>query len=121
MYLRMNIHDNGKRTGILALTKTNSHGLCIFQIHADLAIVPTSSVCGDPDAHLVNMLRHAILQVRRGKISTSEYSRYSSERAFVHIIFSLQSLSDAWKSGCFDKVANTTSPAELPEVCQPDM
>ncbi|CAN0371292.1 unnamed protein product, partial [Pylaiella littoralis] len=31
-------------------------------IHAGLAILPTSTVCGDPDTHMVNMLRHALLQ-----------------------------------------------------------
>eukprot|EP00903_Cladosiphon_okamuranus_P015446 g14266.t1 len=32
------------------------------EIHADLAILPTSTVCGDPDTHLINMLRHRLLQ-----------------------------------------------------------
>lgn len=38
--------------------------LVSIQIHADLAILPTSTVCGDPDTHMANMLRHALLQVR---------------------------------------------------------
>lgn len=32
-------------------------------MHAQLAIVPTSSNCGDPDPYMVNMLRNRILQV----------------------------------------------------------
>ncbi|CBN75964.1 conserved unknown protein [Ectocarpus siliculosus] len=32
------------------------------RIHADLVIVPTTTVCGDPDAHMVNMLRNRFLQ-----------------------------------------------------------
>ncbi|CAM9539364.1 unnamed protein product [Ectocarpus sp. 4 AP-2014] len=36
--------------------------LVMKQIHAELAIVPTSTICGDPDAHMVNMLRNRLLQ-----------------------------------------------------------
>ncbi|CAB1120095.1 unnamed protein product [Ectocarpus sp. CCAP 1310/34] len=32
------------------------------QMHANLAIIPTSTVCGDPDPHMVNMLRNRFLQ-----------------------------------------------------------
>ncbi|CAM9911010.1 unnamed protein product [Ectocarpus fasciculatus] len=32
------------------------------QLHAELAIVPTSTICGDPDPHMVNMLRNRFLQ-----------------------------------------------------------
>ncbi|CAB1105986.1 unnamed protein product [Ectocarpus sp. CCAP 1310/34] len=32
------------------------------RIYADLVIVPTTTVCGDPDAHMVNMLRNRFLQ-----------------------------------------------------------
>ncbi|CAN0163607.1 unnamed protein product, partial [Ectocarpus fasciculatus] len=32
------------------------------EVHAQLAIVPTSSNCGDPDAYMVNMLRNRFLQ-----------------------------------------------------------
>ncbi|CAM9799475.1 unnamed protein product [Ectocarpus sp. 6 AP-2014] len=36
--------------------------LAMKQMHAELAIVPTSTICGDPDAHMVNMLRNRFLQ-----------------------------------------------------------
>ncbi|CAM9294613.1 unnamed protein product, partial [Ectocarpus sp. 13 AM-2016] len=32
------------------------------EMHAELAIVPTSTNCGDPDLHMVNMLRNRFLQ-----------------------------------------------------------
>ncbi|CAN0214375.1 unnamed protein product, partial [Ectocarpus fasciculatus] len=32
------------------------------EIHADFAILPSSTACGNPDTQLVNMLRHALLQ-----------------------------------------------------------
>ncbi|CAM9134740.1 unnamed protein product [Ectocarpus fasciculatus] len=32
------------------------------RMHAELAIVPTTTICGDPDAHMVNMLRNRFLQ-----------------------------------------------------------
>ncbi|CAM9240764.1 unnamed protein product [Ectocarpus sp. 12 AP-2014] len=35
-----------------------------IKIHADLAIVPPSTVCGKPNAAMVNLLRHHLLQVR---------------------------------------------------------
>ncbi|CAN0515667.1 unnamed protein product, partial [Ectocarpus sp. 12 AP-2014] len=36
----------------------------IEKIHADLALVPPATVCGKPNAVLVTLLRHALLQVR---------------------------------------------------------
>lgn len=37
--------------------------LVALQIHADLALVPPATVCGKPNAVLVTLLRHALLQV----------------------------------------------------------
>ncbi|CAM9450994.1 unnamed protein product, partial [Ectocarpus sp. 4 AP-2014] len=34
------------------------------EIHAVLAILPSSTSCGQPDTQMINMLRHALLQVR---------------------------------------------------------
>ena len=45
----------------------------VAQVHADLAILPTSTVCGDPDTHLVNMLRHALLQVMDALLSSLDF------------------------------------------------
>lgn len=33
------------------------------QIHADLAILPSSAPCGKPDTQMISLLRHALLQV----------------------------------------------------------
>lgn len=46
----------------------------LFQIYADLALLPSSSVCGDADGHMINMLRHAMLQV--SITSTNEFIRF---------------------------------------------
>lgn len=37
--------------------------ICI-KIHADLAILPSSTACGKPDTQMVNLLRHTLLQVK---------------------------------------------------------
>lgn len=52
-----------------------------FQIHADLALVPPATVCGKPNAVLVTLLRHALLQVsaERRVWSGSACGQWSTE------------------------------------------
>ena len=35
----------------------------VLKIHADLAVLPSSTACGKPDTQMINLLRHALLQV----------------------------------------------------------
>lgn len=65
MHLLTDVNRNARRHRHRLRVLVSLVGQRFFcQIHADLAIVPPSAVCGKPNAAMVNLLRQHLLQVR---------------------------------------------------------
>ena len=53
--------------------------ICI-KIHADLAILPSSTACGKPDTQMVNLLRHTLLQVKHRPRMYTQLFQHTASR-----------------------------------------